>query len=82
MNDDNVITVAFSRALLAKAHALVRQHFPDMELREVLRWHHLRDRWEFHGPDSFRWDGRAGNAYHARYQGWMAWLRSKGVADA
>ena len=35
--------------------------------------------WEFHGPDQFYWHGSADNSYHARYQGWTAWLKHKGL---
>ncbi len=41
--------------------------------------HRFLDGWEFHGPDKFYWHGRAGNAYEARYKGWMMWLEKQGV---
>ena len=72
---------SFCRFILSEAHALVRKHFPAMKLRSAWVWHAGRDLWEFHGPDEFYWHGRASNAYDARYRGWMAWLRSKGIEE-
>ena len=79
MNSKSNFDLSFSRLELAGAHAKVRQHFPDMKLRSAWVWHAGRDLWEFHGPEEFWWYGGASNAYDARYQGWSAWLRSKGV---
>lgn len=74
------INITFSRTLLARAHALVKQHFPKMNLiKDAWTYHFHRDHWEFHGPDSFYWHGSADNAYEARYKGWMAWLRKSGI---
>lgn len=68
------INIAFCRALLAQAHELVREHAPGVKLRSAWVYGYGREQWEFHGPNEFYWNGRAGNAYHARYKGWMAWL--------
>lgn len=74
------IDTVFCRSLLAHAHEAVKLHFPDINLRkDAWVWHFQRDHWEFHGPAEFYWQGSAANAYDARYKGWMAWLRSKGV---
>ena len=35
--------------------------------------HFRRDQWEFH------WHGCTGNAYEARFKGWMAWLEGRDV---
>lgn len=67
------------RSLLKRATALVRTHFPDVKVREAWTYHLGNGHWEFHGPDGFHWHGRADGAYDARYHGWMAWLRSKGL---
>jgi hypothetical protein len=76
------INIAFCRSMLSEAHNLVKLHFPDMHLRrDAWTYHFHRDHWEFHGPENFYWHGSAGNAFDARYKGWMAWLRSKGIAD-
>lgn len=74
------ITIAFSRALMSRATAEVKQRFPHVNLRSGA-WTYCfgRDHWEFHGPDKFTWNGRASNGYEARTKGWMAWLRHKGV---
>jgi hypothetical protein len=74
------IDTAFSRALLAEAHKAVKAAFPAIDLRKAAWvWCAGRDGWEFHGPERFYWNGRAGNAFDARYKGWLAWLRFKGV---
>lgn len=76
------IDFATSRNLLKLATAEVKRRFPSVNLRSGCWTHQLRpwrDRWEFHGPDRFRCDVRASNGFEARYKGWMAWLRSKGV---
>lgn len=78
------INISFCRALLAQANALVKEHFPETKLRGGDAWTYNlgRDHWEFHGPAEFYWHGSAGNAYEARYKGWMAWLRHRGVKEA
>ncbi len=74
------IDLSFSRSLLSQAHALVKANFPRINLKQgCWTYHFHRDNWEFHGPDKFYWHGRASNAFEARYKGWMAWLRHKGV---
>lgn len=74
------VDVLFCRSLLRIVFADVQKHFPDMKARDawVIKTS-FRDHWEFHGPKSFCWDGRAANAFDARAKGWRAWLRSKGV---
>jgi hypothetical protein len=74
------IDTIFCRALLRKAHALVKQFDPDIHVVDRA-WVYCfgRGHWEFHGPDVFYWHGRASSAYHARYRGWMAWLQAKGA---
>ncbi len=72
------IDVLFSRALLAQALPLIRAAGKRVN-KDAWVWRFRRDHWEFHGPDDFVWHGSADNAYDARYKGWMAWLRSKGV---
>jgi hypothetical protein len=34
---------------------------------------------EFHGPDDFYWHGQACCLWHAKAQGWEAYLKSKGL---
>ena len=75
------INITFCRNLLTAALADVRKHFPAMRNKDAWVWDAGRDHWEFHGPDEFYWHGRAGNAYDARYKGWMAWLAFKGIKD-
>ena len=70
---------AICRSLLHEATTLVRANFPDAKLREAWTYNFGGGDWEFHVPDGFCWYGSADGAYDARYQGWMAWLESKGV---
>lgn len=74
------IDIAFGRALLTQAHDLLRKHFPQMKMLHMQGWTYKvgRDHFEFHYKD-FYWHGSAGNAYEARYHGWMAWLKQKGI---
>jgi hypothetical protein len=69
---------AFGSALLAEATKLVRANFPEVKLSEAWTYKFMRDHWEFHYKD-FYWHGNASCSYEARYNGWMAWLRTKGV---
>lgn len=74
------VDIAFSRLLLSKARQEVKKRFPSISiLKDGWVWHFIRDNWEFHGPNEFYWWGSAGNAYEARYKGWMAWLKFKGL---
>ena len=76
------IDAMFGRALLQEAHKLVKLHYPEFNLnKDAWVWCAGRDHWEFHGPGGYYWHGRAGNAYDARYKGWMAWLTTKGIGE-
>jgi hypothetical protein len=78
----DALDVVFTRSLLAEAHKLVKQHFPAVNLKsDAWTYHFHGDHWEFHGPDKFHWHGSASNAHEARYHGWMAYLKFKGVED-
>lgn len=70
------INTAFTRELLKKAHAMVKDaKGDDIHLwKDAWTYHFHGEHWEFHGPDEFYWHGSAGDAYEARYKGWMAWL--------
>lgn len=70
--------LTFSRQLLKQGHALVKKHFPRINVTRDAWTHYSLNTWEFHGPDKFYWYGAADNAYECRYKGWMAYLRSKG----
>lgn len=67
------IGTAFARFLLAEVVKDVRQHVPDVKLRDAWVYSYGRT-WEFHYKDFF-WHGRADNAYDARAKGWGAYLR-------
>lgn len=77
MTDINII---FSRTLLSQVIPAVRGagYKP---MKDAWVWSGgLNDQcWEFHGPGEFYWYGNADNAYEARYKGWVAFLRSKGL---
>jgi hypothetical protein len=72
------INIAFCRTLLAAAHRDVKEFAPDTNLRDACVWSSGRHQWEFHGPDKFYWHGRADNAFHARYRGWVAVAQGEG----
>ena len=74
------LDLIFSRALLSQAHADVKKHFPAVNLmRDAWVYHYGREIWEFHGPGGFYDNVKASNAYEARYKGWTAYLKSKGI---
>ena len=74
------INVAFSRALLRVGTTVMKKHFPHMHvMRDAWVWSAGDGNWKFNGPDKFQWHGRAGNAYDARYKGWVAWMEKQGV---
>jgi hypothetical protein len=69
------INTVFCRRLLSELQAeptfrASRKHL----FKDGWVWTGDRRHWEFHGPDSFYWHGRAENAYDARYKGWSAWI--------
>ena len=72
------INVKFCRALLAAVMADVAAHTTAEQRKIAYVYHFTGDSWEFHGPKGFYWHGSADNAYHARAQGWQAWLRKEG----
>lgn len=72
--------MVFCRALYSGITKIVKRHFPKLHLYKNAWVHHFqRESWEFHGPDKFYWHGRAVNAFDARYKGWVAYLKSKGI---
>ena len=74
------INTAFGRALLVQAHDLLRKYFPQMKNIHMCGWtYKISDgHFEFHYKD-FYWHGNAGNAYEARYHGWLAWMKKQGI---
>lgn len=72
------ISISFCRELLAQVIPAVRDN-GYRPVKDAWVWCAGRDHWEFHGPDQFYWHGSAGNAYEARYKGWVAFLASKGI---
>lgn len=64
---------------LQETHAEVKRRFPEINLKSARYWTYKlgRDQWEFHGPNSFYWHGRAFSGWEARQKGWEAWLRTK-----
>lgn len=73
----------FCRALLSTVMEDVRKYTTVEERKEAWTYHFdlRKGAWEFHGPNGFYWYGDADNAYHARYQGWCAYLASIDVVD-
>lgn len=77
-----LLNVEFCRRLLSLTHQRVKAAFPSINLRtDAWVWCAGRDHWEFHGPETYYWHGKASNAYEARSKGWSAWLESKGISD-
>lgn len=73
------INTVFCRTILADVHKQVREYDDTINLRkDAWVWHFHGDHWEFHGPENYYIPVSAGNAYEARAQGWLAWLKSKG----
>jgi hypothetical protein len=68
------INIVFARALLRMTMSEVKPLTTAEERKTAWVYHSLRDGWEFRGPNGFYWYGSADNAYHARQQGWAAWL--------
>jgi hypothetical protein len=68
----------FCRSLLRHIQVDVRKHKPSVKLLDAWVWSGSRGHWEFHYGEFF-WHGSADNAYHARVNGWSAWLASEGV---
>jgi hypothetical protein len=73
------VDIAFCRHLLGQGLADLKKFAPHIRpMKDGWVWSAGRDHWEFHGPGEYYWHGRAGNAYEARYKGWMAWLKAQG----
>ena len=74
------MTIAASRTKLKEINALVKKHFPRINVVEDA-WTNLHRgwRWDFHGPDKFYWCGLADNAYDCRCKGWLAYLKHRGI---
>jgi hypothetical protein len=74
------IDVAFCRSLLAQIAPEVKAIRPSINVwfgKDAWVIATGRQGWEFHGPDGFFWQGRAANAYDARYKGWSGWLAAQ-----
>ncbi len=77
------VDIAFSRVLLRGVHDEVRKHLPKISVRKDAYVMNVgRDHWEFHGPDNY-YNGSisASNAYEARANGWLAYLKTKGITE-
>lgn len=72
------LDIVISRNLLNQIKMVVRAQGYRM-MRDAWVSSSFPDQWEFHGPEGYFWHGTATNAYEARYDGWCAWLKSKGV---
>ena len=69
------IDVVFCRRLLSNLRADPDFRATGKRLyKDAWVWSFGRDQWEFHGPGKFHWNGRAANAYDARFKGWSMWL--------
>jgi len=71
----------FCRLLLKDVMEDVRQHVSKENIKASWAWRSssFRNTLEFHGPDGFCWNGQGCCLWHAKVQGWEAYLRKIGV---
>jgi len=71
----------FCRILLKDVMVEVCKHVSKKDIKASWTWRSssLRNTTEFHGPDNFCWHGQACCLWHAKVQGWEAYLRKIGV---
>ena len=68
------------RNKLKEVNALVKQHFPKINVVQDCFTYFIRSKWRFNIPsEKFLWCGEASNGYDCRCKGWMAYLKHKGV---
>ena len=70
----------FCRSLLRATMEAVKEATTPDQRREA--WGYKYDgsqQVEFHGPAKFYWHGRGCCVWHARHQGWTAWLDNQGI---
>jgi hypothetical protein len=67
------------RNKLKEVNALVKQHFPKINVVQDCWTNAIGSIWTFCGPDKFTWCGEASNGYDCRCKGWMAYLKHKGI---
>lgn len=68
----------FCRLMLAQVIPWVNKVTTPAVRKTTWAWEFSRYKhYEWHGPDSFYWQGGACCKYMARYEGWSAWLRVK-----
>jgi len=82
------VNLAFCRKLLSVTFAEVKAFEPKAMARDAgaMRLVTFRNTWFFQLPampfyrskTAFSWTGRADNSYHAKAQGWSAWLEKYG----
>jgi len=82
------VNLAFCRRLLSTTFAEVKAFEPKAMARDAgaMRLVTFRNTWFFQLPampfyrskTAFSWTGRADNAFHAKAQGWSAWLEKYG----
>lgn len=69
---------SFCRQHLAMVMKDVREHTTDEQRRAAWAYNYGDESVEFHGPDNFYWYGRGCCKWHARAEGWQAWMREQG----
>jgi len=68
----------FCRFFLKATMEEVRKHAIAEEIKKAWTYRFLgNDTVEFHGPNKFYWVGRGHCLWHAKAQGWNAWLAKK-----
>ena len=73
----------FCRLLLKEVMKTVRKHISKKDIEKSYAWKgsiFVRSM-EFHGPNDFYWHGQACCLWHAKAQGWEAYLRKMVIED-
>jgi hypothetical protein len=71
------INIAFCRLLLSQITPEIRAAGKRV-YKDAWVWTGDGRQWEWHGPETAIWYGRADNAYDARFKGWSSWLDKQG----
>lgn len=72
----------FCRQHLAIVMKDVREHTTVEQRKAAWAYSYgIGDSVEFHGPDDFYWYGSGCCKWHARAEGWQAWMREKGFEE-
>lgn len=71
----------FCRRLLTIVMEDVREHTTVEQRKAAWAYNYHDGNVEFHGPEDFYWYGSGCCNWHARAEGWQAWMREKGFEE-